>query len=159
MEWFKNEIQKLEAILKDPDNVIYAEISELKRQVDLDREQFKSKVDELADGLIKQLEEYEAKFKSDYKKNVDLEQYNALLKSSQNKLTEYENFFNLFSTKQEERVEKNKQTVQKTNSLKSQIKKLKSKLFSDLSLTYISSEYDVDDFFGALLVEVSLYSK
>jgi chromosome segregation ATPase len=155
----KAEIEKLEAVLKDPENIIYEEIHELKRKVDLDRERLKSEIDELANGLIQQLEEYEAKFKSDYKKNVDLEHFNALVESSRKKLTEYEKFFNLFSTKQEERVEKNKQTVQETHSLKSQIKKFKSKLFSNLSLTYKPTEHGVENLFGELLVKVSLYSK
>ena len=112
-------------------------------------------IDELANGLIQQLDEYEVKFKADYKKNVDLGEYNALLESSKNKLTEYEKFFNLFSTKQAEQAKKNKQTVQETNSLKSQIKKLKIKLFCNLSLTYESTEHGVEDFFGELLMKVN----
>ena len=60
-------------------------------------------------------------------------------------------------TKHKERVEKNKQTVQETHSLKSQIKKLKSKLFSDLSLTYKPTEHGDKHLFGELLVKVSLF--
>ena len=60
---FKMEIRNLQTILKDPENFIYEEINELKRQVDLDREKPKGEIDELADDLIQQLESYEKKFK------------------------------------------------------------------------------------------------
>jgi hypothetical protein len=78
----KKEIGNLVSILKDPENYIYEEISELKRQVDLDRENLKSEIDELANDLIKQLESYERKFKSEYKAKVDLEHYDGLVESS-----------------------------------------------------------------------------
>ena len=42
----KTEIGNLEAIVKDPENYIYEEISELKRRVDLDREKIKSEIDD-----------------------------------------------------------------------------------------------------------------
>ena len=151
---FKVEIENLETLLKGPENFIYEEIHELKRLVDLDREKTKSQIDELANGLIEQLEEYEAKFKSEYKKNVDLEHFNALVESSQKSLTEYEKFFKLFSTKQEERAEKNKQTVQETNSLKSQIIEFKNALFSNFSITYKPMKIRKEDMVGKLLMKV-----
>ena len=52
MNKLKMEIESLAAIIKDPENIIYEEIRELKRQVDLDRESLKSQVDTLSDGLI-----------------------------------------------------------------------------------------------------------
>ena len=55
---------------------------ELKRQVDLNREELKSQIDKLADGLIKQLESFEAEFKSEYKEKVDLEHYKGLIETS-----------------------------------------------------------------------------
>ena len=151
---FKVEIENLETLLKGPDNFVYEEIHELKRLVDLDREKNKSQIDELANGLIEQLEEYEAKFKSDYKNNVDLEQFNALVESSRKKLADYENFFNVFSTKQEERAEKNKQAVEETNSLKSQIIEFKNALFSNLSITYKPMKIKKEDMVGKLLIKV-----
>ena len=61
----KTEIQKLETILKDPETKIYEEISELKRKVDLDREQLKIEIDNQANDLIQQLDSYEHKFKTE----------------------------------------------------------------------------------------------
>jgi chromosome segregation ATPase len=153
----KAEIEKLEAILKDPENIIYEEISELKRLVDLDRERTKRKIDELANNLIQKLEAYEARFKAENVLNLDLEDYNALLESSRKQMAEYEKFLNLFATKKEERKEMSKQTEKAICLLQNKTNELKSKLFSNLSLTYKSAEHDIEEFFGELLVKVSLY--
>ena len=155
LEWFKKEIKKLEAILKDPENIIYEEISELKRLVDLDRERTKSKIDELANDLIQKLEAYEARFKTENVSNVDLEHYNALLETSRKQMAEYEKFLNLFSTKIEERHEKSNQSEKTIRNLKYKTNELKYKFFSNLSITYKPME---PEFFGELLVKVSLDS-
>jgi chromosome segregation ATPase len=154
LKWFKNEIEKLEVILKDPDNVIYEEISELKRLVDLDRETMKSKIDELANDIIQKLEAYEARFKAENVPNAGLEEYNALLESSRKQMAEYEKFLNLFATKKEERNEKSKQTEKTISNLQYKTNELKSKLFSNLSLFYKPTEHGVEHFFGELLVKV-----
>ena len=85
----KMEIRNLETILRDPQNCIYEEMSELKRQVDLEKESLKSEIDKLADGLIQQLETYEDRFKSEYKTKVDFDCYNNLVESSKKQLAEY----------------------------------------------------------------------
>ena len=103
---FKAEITNLERILKDPENYIYEEIAELKRQVDLDRERLKSQIDELANDLIQQLEAYEASFRAEYKSNVDLKHYNDLVESSRKQLDEYERCLCCFSTDIAEREER-----------------------------------------------------
>ena len=154
LEWFKKEIANLEAILKDPENIIFEEISELKRLVDRDRDETKIKIDELANAFIQKLETCEARFKAENVPNVDLEQYNALLKSSRKQMDEYENFLNLFATKEEERKEMSKQSEKTISKLKYKINELKYQLFSNLSLTYKSTQ---PEFFGELLVKVSRF--
>ena len=156
LEWFKKEIENLEAILKDPENIIYEKISELKRLVDLDRERTKTKIDELANDIIQQLEGYEARFKAESVPNADFEQYNLLLESFRKHMEEYEKFLNLFATKKEERKEKIKQTEKAICSLQGKINELKYKLFSNLSLTYKSTQ---PEFFGELLVKVNFLLK
>ena len=150
---FKKEIEKLESILKDPDNVIYEEIQELKRQIDLDRERSKVQIDELADGFIKKLEKHEKKFKSEYKSNVDVHTYHALVESSKRQLFEYERCLNLFSIKKEERDEKNNQSEKEISSLKLKIKELNDKLFSNFSIKYKPIENE-KDLFGKLIIKV-----
>lgn len=93
----KTEIGNLENISHDPENYIYDEINELKRQVDLDRERLKTGIDDLADGLIQKLESYQIKFKAEFKaKNIELEEYKSLVESSKKSLIEYERCLNLF---------------------------------------------------------------
>ena len=149
------EIEKIAAILKDPENYIYEEISELKRQVDLDRERLKIRIDELANDLIQQLESYERKFKSEYKAKVNLEHYTGLVESSRKQLVEFENFFELFSTKNQEREEKYKDCERLVKVVQPSLIEIKNKLFSDLSLTYQLMEHKIEDLFGKLEIKVS----
>ena len=154
---FKAEIGKLETILKDPESFIYEEMHELKRLVDLDREKSKSQLDDLADDLIQQLDTYERKFKEEFKsKNVDLEPYNALVESSKKQLIEYDTLLNFFSNKKKVRDEKANARENMVNSLECKIKKLKDKLFSNLSITYQPIERNKEDLFGKLIIKVSL---
>ena len=111
--------------------IIFEEISELKRQVDLDRESLKIQIDTLADGLIKQLESYEKRFKAEYKTEIDLHNYNGLVESSKEQLADYEKCLNLFSVEREEQDEKNNQSENEIDSLKLKIKELNKKLFSN----------------------------
>ena len=151
----KTEIKKLEAILKDPEHVIFEEISELKRQVDLERESLKSEIDERANDLIKQLESYEARFKTEYKTNVDFEHYNALVESSRKQLEEYESCLNSFSAKCHERKEKSMRSEKIIKKLQPGITELKKKLFSNLSISYKPFKANIEDLYGKIIVRVS----
>ena len=152
---FKKEIDNLESTLKDPENYIFEEILNIKRKVNLDRERSKIQIDELADGFIEKLEEYEQKFKSEYKSNVDVHSYHALIESSKRQLFEYEKcFYNFILIKKEERDEKIHHNEKEINSLKSKIKELKDKLFSNLSVQYRPIENKKEDLFGKLIIKV-----
>lgn len=150
----KTEIGNLEAIVKDPENYIYEEISELKRQVDLDREKIKSEIDDLADDIIEKLESYEQRFKAEFKSNIDLDHYNNLLESSKKQLAEYERCLSLFSLENQERDEKRIESEEIINQLELEIKEFKHKLCSNLSITYEPIEYELEDLFGALIIKV-----
>ena len=151
----KFEIEKLSVILKDPDNVLYEEISELKRQVDLDREKLKSHLDDLADGLINELGSYEARFKAEYKANLDFKQYNNLLKSAKKELIKYEECLSLFSVDNEKRDEKCKEVEKFIQTIQSKINELKEKLFSNVSINYRKTEVNSENMFGKLIIQVS----
>ena len=152
----KKEIGNLVSILKDPENYIYEEISELKRQVDLDRERLKIQIDELANDLIQQLESYEKRFKSEYKAKVDLEHYNGLVESSKKQLVEYERCLSLFSIEKEDRYAKRIESEKMIDKLRPEIKELKEKLLANLSISYRPMEKTAADFFGKLTVKVRL---
>lgn len=153
LEGFKNEIKKLETVLKDPENLIYEEISELKRQVDLDREMVKSKIDDLADGMIKKLEYYEGKLKAECK-SLDLRHYNEFMNLSKSKLVDYEKCLSLFSSTKEERDEKRSQSEIVINMLKLKINEAKRDFFFNITLKYKATEANVEDWFGKLKIKV-----
>ena len=150
------EIKNLESILKEPQNFIYEEISELKRQVDLDREKLKSQIDSLADELIKKLESYEAMFKAEYKTNVDLEYFNDLVESSRKQLNEYERCLSLFSVGNEKREENWKESENSIKTLQPKIKDLKEQLFSNVSIRYMHTEINLKNLFGELTIQVNI---
>lgn len=124
----KKEILDLEKTLKDPDSVIYEQISELKRQVDLDRETSKSQIDELADDLIKKLESYEKQFREDYKAYIDFKCYNDLFESSKAQLNEYEKCLKMFSVGYKQRVEARNETEKAIDILQPSLNELKKKI-------------------------------
>ena len=150
----KVEIEKLAAILKDPENFIYEEISELKRQVDLDRERLKYEIDEQADGLIRQMESYEKRFKAEYKANVDLEHYTGLVESSRKKLIEFEQCLIMFSTENQEREAKYNDCESLVKVLQPSLVEIQNKMFSHLSITYQPLEKRMDDYFGKIQIKV-----
>ena len=151
---FKTEIRNLEVILNDPESVIYDEISELKRQVDINREELKGQIDKLADGLIQQLESFEAEFKSEYKEKVDLEHYKSLIETSKKQLEQYEKHLSLFSSKTEDKDERSKASESIINDLQSKIKEIKVNMFSNKLITYKSIESNEIRLFGELVIKV-----
>ena len=151
---FKTEIRNLELILNEPENFIYEEINELKRQVDLDREKAKAEIDELADDLIQQLKTYEEQFRTEYKANVDIKHFMSLAEASKKQFSEYEQYLNLLSHEAREREQHNKNSEDSINILKSKIKELKDELFSNLAITYNPMEIKLKESFGRLKIRV-----
>ena len=52
----KYQIQKIEILEKDPENYVFEYFEELKRQVDLRREELKLRLDECSDQIIESIE-------------------------------------------------------------------------------------------------------
>ena len=155
MDNLKMEIDNLENVLNDPEKIIYEEISELKRQVDLDRESLKMEIDTLADGLIQQLESHEKRFKSEYKTNIDLKKYNELVESSKANLKKYEKCLNLFSVGNDARNEKTAEAEKTIHFLRTKIEGIKNELFTHLAINYHPIEKKRDELFGKLVTKVS----
>ena len=151
----KTEIHNLEDVLNDPDSFIYKEISELKRKVDLDRENLKSEIDRLSNGLIQQLESFDNRFKTEYKTNVDFGHYNTLIELSRKQLEEFENCLNLFSSRYKEKMKKSKQSEKVIKILQPEIAELKKQLFSNLSLSYEPFKENMEDLYGQIIIKVS----
>lgn len=152
---FETEIRNLEAILNEPENYIYEEISDLKRQVDLDRERLKGQIDNLADNLIQNLELYEKKFKIEIKSKVDLDKFKNLITSSKEQLKDFEMCLSLFSVKNEERDKKKKEVDTSIKVLQPKAKEIKEMLFSNTKIMYKPMERSIEDFLGKLVIKVS----
>ena len=151
---FKTEIRNLEAIINEPEAVIYQEIHELKRQVDLDREKAKAEIDILADDFVQQLETFEKQFKTEWKSKVDLNHFISLVESYKQQLTEYELCLNFLSNKTEERDKKTKQSEITINNLKSSIEEFKCQLFSNMTIKYNPMKKSLNELFGKLKIKV-----
>ena len=153
---FRTEVRNLELILNEPENFIYEEIHELKRQVDLDREKSKSEIDKLADSLIQQLETFEKQFKTEYITKVDMKHYTSLAETCKKQLNEYEKLLSLLSSNAEERDKQSKQSEITINNLQSKIKELKRNLLSNKLITYKPMEAKIQDLYGKLIIKVNI---
>jgi hypothetical protein len=131
-EQLKIEFEKLESFQKHPENLVYEEISEFKKRVDLEKERLKSQIDTIVNDFMQDLESYEKKFTTEYQANIDLNDYNGLVESSRAQLIELEKFLKLNSIKNEEREEKSSQREQIIDMLQSRMKKAKNTLLSSL---------------------------
>ena len=157
LNYFKKEIGNLEAILNDPERYVFEEINELKRLVDLDREKLNIQIDEIANEFIQRLEYCENVFRTECKTKMDLEHFNELLESSRKKLAEYEQCLSLFSTKNEDRYERRTESEKKILQLRAEIKELKEKLLSSLTISYEIAHVKKENLFGKLSIKVSFY--
>ena len=151
----KTAIQNLETEFKDPENMIYEQISDLKMQVDLDRENLKLQIDTLADGLIQQLESHGKRFKTEYKANKYFVFYNDLIELSKKRLAEYEQCLSLFSVENEKKEEKCKQNEKLVEELKFQLRELKETFCSNVSIKYKKKNITAEEMFGKLIIQVS----
>ena len=76
--YFEQIYNNLQKIVKDPGNYLHDYISDLKHEVDLQREVLKSKIDQIALDIISKIDELNEECKSDIKenKNVDISKFN-----------------------------------------------------------------------------------
>ena len=153
---FKTKIRNLEKKLNEPENFIYEEIHELKRQIDLDREKAKAEIDKLADDYIQQLEKFEKQFKTEYKTNVNIKHFISLVEASKKQLKEYESCLNFLSNKTEQKDQQTKQSEISTNNLKSEIEELKRQMFSNMTIKYNPMKNSLNEFFGKLIIKVNV---
>ena len=151
---FKSEIEALEKTVKDPENAIYEKFSELKRQVDLEREQTKLQIDRLADDIIEKLVTFEKEFKSNCKTKSAPADYTDLINESKKQLEENEKFMNLFSIENSDREEKSIEIKKIIQNLEWNRNKLEKSLFCNKSFKYKKSSLNVEDYFGKLIVSI-----
>ena len=146
----KDKMNYLEKAEKDPDSIICESISELKRQVDLDREQLKEKIDKQANEIIKKLESFEIEFKIESKTRVKSVFDDDFKKSLSNQLQEYEKTLNSIAKTNEERENKRLDIEETLKILELKQTQFKTKLFSNKSIKYEPFSKNTGDLFGIL---------
>ena len=151
---FKNEIQHIKKIANDPENFVYETFSEFKRQVDLDRENCKAKIDDLANDMIEKLETFEKDFKNGCKTKFNSKYFNELINESEKQLEENERFINLLSKDNSDREEKSIEVKKIIQKLELDRNKLEKDLLCNKLFKYKKGSLNVEDYFGKLIVSI-----
>ena len=154
LEQLKEKIDQIENMHDDPENVIYTKISELKRQVDLDRENAKLKIDQAADEIIKKLDSYETELKAECHSISDSEYDRNLVANMKIKLIEYESVLRSLRMTHQEREKKCNEIEQAIFSLETEIQEFESKLFKNKTLEYRPMKNKIGRVFGKLIVSI-----
>ena len=147
-----------ETVENDPNSIIYESISELKRQVDLDREQLKQNIDKQADEIIKKLESFEIEFKRESKTRVKEVFDDDFKKSLSNQLLEYEKSLISIAKTNRERESKRLEIEETLKILQSKLNQLGTALFSNKIIKYESFTKNIDNVFGKLAVSLFCFN-
>ena len=157
LERLKEKINQMENLHNDPENAIQRKISELKKQVDLDRENAKLKIDKSADEIIIKIDKYESDLKAGCQPISDSE-YNAnLVNSMKNKLAEYESILRSFRKTNQDREKKSKEIEQAVLILETEIERYESKVFKSKRLEYQPMENIIGPVLGKLIVSIIIF--
>jgi DNA repair exonuclease SbcCD ATPase subunit len=150
---FKEKIKTIESMNSDPENFIYEEFAELKRLVDLDRENAIKEINELADDLINKLKSYENQFKESIKSDSNLVDSKSLVEKMKKELDEYEKCLKSLVNTENDRKMKSEE-VQKSNQLLTrEIENFKYKLFENKSIAYEPMTGELKKNFGKLTIK------
>ena len=154
---FREKIATIENVHKDPFNVVYEKISELKMKVDLDREKAKAEIDKLADDMMKKLNSWETEFKAQSKSKEILSYYDNVIANMKTNLNEYEKCLKSMSFTDEERKKSKHAVSDAIKILDAETESFKNKLFKHKSLTYEPIKAEVGSLFGKLIVGGHIY--
>ena len=157
LEKLKKKINQIENMHDDPENAIYTKFSELKRQVDLDRENAKLKIDESADEIINKLDSYETELKVGCKSISDSEYNASLVANMKNKLAEYERILRSLSKSNQDRENKCKEIKHAAYILETEIQEYEFKLFNNKTLEYEPMKDIIGLVFGKLVVSIIIF--
>jgi WD40 repeat protein len=144
---FKEKLNSIEHIYNNPESFIYHDISELKRQVDLDREYAKSEIDTLAEEILSKLNSFHDEFKNECSKESSY--FGDLIKEMKNEMDEYEKVLKSFKFNDEDRLLKSLKIQKDATKLDFETKSYKNKLFKNKIIKYEPKNNGV---FGKLVV-------
>jgi hypothetical protein len=152
----KMKISQIENMHDDPENAIYTKIYELKRQVDLDRENAKLKIDKSADEIINKLDLYRTDLKAGCKSISDSEYNASLVAKIKIKLAEYESVLRSLGKSHQEREKKCKDVEQAAFILETEIQEYEYKLFKIKTLEYVPMKKKIGPVLGKLIVTFNI---
>ena len=147
-----HKIKQIEILHSDPELFIYNNFNELKRLVDLDRENAKVEIDKIADEIIQKLDSNEKELKSECKSTGDFEYYGKLIANLKADLTDHEKFFKSLIITDHERENKSEEIEQTIIVLESEIKEYENKLMKNKTIEYDPMQTKISTIFGKLIV-------
>jgi hypothetical protein len=150
-------IKQIEILHTDPENFIYNKFNELKRLVDLDRENAKVEIDKIADEIIQKLDSNEKELKGECKSVANLEYYGILIYNMRVDLNDYEKFFKSLKSTDDERENKSEEIEEMIIVLESEIKEFENKLMKNKTIEYDPMQTKISDIFGKLTVSEIKY--
>lgn len=120
----KEIIEEIDQLVKDPIFYIHEQIGELKMRIDMAREEFKMKIDEEADNILRNLESYESVCKDNLKssnteshiKNIESE-----LEATKRDLDKWTKFFDNFNIDYDECVDTHNECEDSIDKLEDQL--------------------------------------
>ena len=145
---FKQRVEDMKNFHAKSEKAKNEKYSELKREVNSCRENFKSEMDKFADELIKKLDSYENDARS------DSGCYDELLNEMKRRLDGYEKLLVSFTSTDEERKSESKEIEKEMRSLDKKINDCESKSICNKAITYESMDGEMKKLFGKLTVSV-----
>ena len=138
----------------DPENTICNKLSELRRLVDLDRDEAKQEIDRLADGIVNELNAFESEFKLESKPKTNSDDYESINEKMSKKLSDYEKCLNSLGYSDEHRNNSSKEISKAIDVLNNEIKEYENILFKYKTIEYepIKNVINFNNIFGKLLV-------
>ena len=150
---FKEKIKMFEAMQSDPETFIFEESAELRRLVDLDRENAIKEINELADDLINKLKSYENQLKENTKSDSNLVDSKSTLEKMKKELDEYEKCLkSVFNTENDRKI-KSEEVQKAIQLLNREIENYKYKLFENKSYVYEPMTDEFKKYFGKLTIK------
>jgi chromosome segregation ATPase len=142
----KNNIQKIENLEKDPENYSFEYFEELKRQVDLRREELKLKLDNCSDEIIQSIERTKDNC---IKLSRESKRLNTEIENSKKDLTELIDDFDTFEIDNEKFEEIRQSLTVLNGGLTRQLGEYKDSIIGDKKYSFEFEEIDIKGLFGS----------
>ena len=149
---FKEKVKNIENIHNDPEHKIKEKIGELKRQVQLDKEEAISEINKLAETILTRLNSLEADFIKDCKSKDILDYYSQLIKRMITELNDFEKCLKSLKNVDEDRKKKSNEIENLSSNLDKETDEYENKLFKYKSISYVPMKPEIKNLFGSLNV-------